>query len=271
MPVSELPPPAGYRFNTGIGVLPQFRAGAPGLRPLPNDGPTVETPTSGSYPQPTQPSPDYYASSPAALPSSPFNSSGITPSAGGWNIDQYGNLVNSAVETGQNWGRSIGGFIGGDVGRYVPLPGAPQLGAFLGRQAGSLLGHGVGGLIGSIGNGLKNLFSGGGEGPNSTPPSDTPPGMGDSNTSPQYSSGPTQQQRDWGNVFNTGRFTNAPAFFTTLAQAQFPGSMIGPMGGGNQNPYNPNAPSVTGKSGSNKGLFGSTQAYQSYVAAHTQI
>ena len=29
MPVGDLPPPAGYRFNTGIGVLPQFRAAQP--------------------------------------------------------------------------------------------------------------------------------------------------------------------------------------------------------------------------------------------------
>lgn len=48
---------------------------------------------------------------------------------------------------------------------------------------------------------------------------------------------PARGASDLRNVLNTGRFTNAPAFSQTVAQAMFPGSAIGPWGGGATNPY----------------------------------
>lgn len=263
MPVSDLP--QRYNFNSGIGVLPQFQQ--PMIDPTDTGNPL----NTDIGQMPSQQPVRQYAP-PPSLPSGPFNSagsgfnsSGSNQSAGGWNIDQYGNLVNSAVTTGQNYGRTIGNFIGGEAGRILPLPGSQLLGGFLGRQVGSLLGHGIGGIIGSIGNGLSSLF-GGGDGPNSTPPSDTPPGMGSSSSTPSYGLAPSQNAPN-SNVYNTGRFNNAPPFFTTLSQAQFPGSMIGPMGGGNSNPY-------TGQffhpASGDSGTFASTQAFQNYVASKTQ-
>lgn len=70
------------------------------------------------------------------------------------------------------------------------------------------------------------------------------------------------------NMFNTGRFTGAPAFSGTLAQAQFPGSMIGPNGG---NAYpNPYVGQFTHQVGSDSGQFGSTQAWWGNVLGNTQ-
>lgn len=42
-------------------------------------------------------------------------------------------------------------------------------------------------------------------------------------------------------AYQTGRIPGAPAFSPTLAQLHFPGSAIGPLGGGAANPYDPNA------------------------------
>lgn len=59
----------------------------------------------------------------------------------------------------------------------------------------------------------------------------------------------------WQQVYNSGRFTNAPAFSPSLQQAEFPGSRIGPGGTSVANPYNVNAthgtpnPVFTGLSG----------------------
>lgn len=258
----DLVPEGGYKFNTGVGVLPQFQQ--PPIDPTDLGNPLntdVGQQPQPSYPAPTPPPQQYYSQ-----PSSPFNSAGsgfngISSSAGGWNIDQYGNLQNTAVQTGQNIGRTVGGFLGGDLGRYVPLPGAPQLGAFLGRQAGSLLGHGIGGLFGSIGNGLKNLFNSSG-GDNTTPPQDAP-----ANTSPQYNPGPTPIGRGWQDVFNTGRFPGAPAFAPNLDQLQFPGSMIGPTTGGpsSYNPATMSSPSRYG--GSHSTIGGSARVMMNQMMA----
>jgi len=61
------------------------------------------------------------------------------------------------------------------------------------------------------------------------------PTNSETNAPPMYGSpaspmGPTGPNGNWRQVYNTGRFTNAPAFYTTLAQAQFPGSAIGLSG-----------------------------------------
>lgn len=41
----------------------------------------------------------------------------------------------------------------------------------------------------------------------------------------------------WKNVYDTGRYTNAPSFFPTLHQGLFPGSRIGPGGSSVANRY----------------------------------
>lgn len=100
-------------------------------------------------------------------------------------------------------------------------------------------------LIGGIG----SLFNG--DGPNSTPPSDTPPGM------PL-----TPQQQAMQHAANTGRVTNT-AFAPSLHQLMFPGSAIGPGGSSVMNPYDPTA--HRGDMSHDTAMSGTAAAFHNYV------
>lgn len=244
--------------NSGINILPQFNGSLP---VDPNDPYNPLNQPLGGYPSGPPPAfPGNFGGAPSNARNYPVPGSynapaaslptGVTPSAGGWNIDSNGNLVPSWGETGQNYGRSVGNFVGSEAGRFLPIPGSQQLGGFFGRQVGSAIGHGIGGLVGSISHGLGKLF-----------------GRKDAGTTNQSAApaGPA-----FGTVFNAGR----GAFSPTYQQINNPGSAIGPTSGATSNPYaadNPNFRNGLAKPGAHTTSIPSfAMANMAYVRSKNQ-
>ena len=80
----------------------------------------------------------------------------------------------------------------------------------------------------------------------------------------------------WQQVYNTGRFTGAPAFSRTVPQAIFSGSQIGPTSGLVTNPYVPGNPNFNSAGLARPGPWdtsipGFAQTMMQYVRARNQI